>query len=95
MSQEIQERAITIRIREDTLNLMYAIALVTGQVVGEVLKTAIEKFVEEAKKDEDFIRKVEEFRRKEAEVFAVLLGIEPSDATQLQNVSLLDAYRRY
>ena len=73
-----QEKSVTIRLPLDTIYLMQAIAMVTDQVVGEVLKTAIEKFVEEAKKDEDLIRKVEEFRRKEAEVFAVLLGIEPT-----------------
>ena len=73
-----QEKSVTIRLPLDTIYLMQAIAMVTGQVVGEVLKTAIEKFVEEAKKDEDLIRKVEESRRKEAEVFAVLLGIEPT-----------------
>ena len=73
-----QEKSVTIRLPLDTIYLMQAIAMVTGQVVGEVLKTAIEKFVEEAKKNKDLMERVKEFRRREAKVFAVLLGIEPT-----------------
>ena len=69
---------IVISVPEDAIYLMSGIALATGQILGPVFRTAIERFIEEAKKDEDLIRKVEEFRRKEAEVFAVLLGIEPT-----------------
>ena len=73
-----QEKSVTIRLPLDTIYLMQAIAMVTDQVVGEVLKTAIEKFVEEAKKNKDLMERVKEFRRREAKVFAVLLGIEPT-----------------
>ena len=72
----LQERSVTIRLPLDVIHLMQAIAMATGQVLGSVFRTAIERFIEEAKKDEDLIRKVEEFRHREAEVFAGLLGIK-------------------